>query len=89
MPAERYALDASVHYFATATKLQNADRPLGYELEFSASCKLFKDVSLSIGYSFMRGTETMEILKRTSGNRQLHWAWLMLSVSPRFFSGKW
>lgn len=49
----------------------------------------FKDATLSVGYSFMKGTETMEVLKRTSGNRQLQWGWVMLSVSPKFFSGRW
>ena len=89
MPAGKYALDVSAHYFATATKLKNADRPLGYELEFSASWQIFKDASLSLGYSYMRGTETMEVLKRTSGNRQLRWGWIMLIVNPRFFTGRW
>ena len=27
---------------------------------------------------------TMEILKKTSGERELHWGWLMLTVTPRF-----
>ena len=40
-------------------------------------------------YSYMRGTETMVILKKTSDNRQLRWGWIMLNVSPKFFSGKW
>ena len=89
LPAERYSVNACLHYLATATKLQNAKRPLGFEMELSASCKLFKDATLSVGYSFMKGTETMEVLKRTSGNRQLQWGWVMLSVSPKFFSGRW
>ncbi len=28
------------------------------------------------------------VLKRTSENRQLNWAWIMLNVSPKFLSGK-
>ena len=88
-PAEKVSMDGSFHYLATATKLQNADKPLGYEVELSASYKFIKEAKLSIGYSYMRGTETMVILKKTSDNRQLRWAWIMLNVSPQFFSGKW
>ena len=77
------------HYLATATKIQNADKPLGHEVELSASYKFMKEAKLSIGYSYMRGTDTMVILKKTSENRQLRWAWIMLNVSPRFFYGKW
>ena len=42
-------------------------------------------VSLSAGYSFMRGSKTMEYLKRTDGNRLLQWAWLSLGFSPTLF----
>ena len=88
-PVEKVSLDASFHYLATATKLQNADKPLGQEVELSAAYKFMKDAKLSIGYSYMRGTETMVILKKTSDKRQLRWGWIMLNVSPKFFSGKW
>ena len=37
----------------------------------------------------MDGTKTMELLKRTDKHRQLHWGWIMLSVSPRLFQIKW
>jgi len=48
-----------------------------------------KDVELSAGYSFMHGTETMSRLKRTSDRNLLQWGWLMLTVTPEFFSTKW
>jgi hypothetical protein len=41
------------------------------------------------GYSFMKGTETMNVLKRTSEDKRLHWAWLMLVVTPDFFTRHW
>ena len=44
-----------------------------------------KNVSLQAGYSFMKGTETMERLKRTGEKNNLHWGWLMFAVSPDFF----
>lgn len=87
-PVPKMTLDGSFHYLATATKLRNADKPLGHEIELSASYNVAKEAKLSLGYSYMRGTETMVVLKRTSENRQLNWAWIMLNVSPKFLSGK-
>ena len=88
-PGNRFSFDGTFHFLATATKVRNAEMPLGYELELSSSCKIYKDVKVSIGYSFMYGTKTMEILKRAAGKRQLHWAWVMLTVSPKIFTAKW
>ena len=36
----------------------------------------------------MNGTQTMQLLKRSDQDR-LRWAWLMLVVTPQFFSHKW
>ena len=85
-PGKKMTLDAAYHFFATATKLQNADRPLGHEMEFSASYSFGNNSKLSLGYTFMRGTETMAILKRSNDKRNLNWAWLMYTVTPKFFS---
>ena len=88
MPNDKWTLDAAYHFLATATKLEKADRPLGHEVELSASWQFRKEAKISLGYTFMRGTETMVVLKKTSHRRQLHWGWLMLSVTPDFLSGK-
>ena len=37
----------------------------------------------------MQGTETLSALKRTADNNRLHWGWVMLLVTPRFFETKW
>jgi hypothetical protein len=83
-----FTVDASYHYLSTATPLENAGMALGHEGEFSASYVFRKYISLSAGLSLMRGTETMELLKRSSGKRSLTWAWLMLTVSPTVFTSK-
>ena len=41
-----------------------------------------------MGFSFMKGTDTMAYLKRSFGDNRLEWAWAMLTVSPKFLSGK-
>ena len=88
-PIENMNIDLSYHFFAIATKLANLKKPLGHELEFSFSYTFAKFVKLAAGYSYMRGTETMVKLQRVSENRQLHWGWLMLNITPSLFSTTW
>lgn len=88
-PGKKFSLDAAYHFLATAAPIQNAGKALGHELELSATWTFTKEVSLSAGYSFMQGTDTMSILKRTAHNNRLHWAWVMLQIKPQFFSIKW
>ena len=87
-PGNKTSLDLAYHFLATATQLQNADKPLGHELEFSGSYSFRSNIKMSIGYSYMHGTETMVVLKRSTDNRQLRWAWLMLTVTPTIFSSR-
>ena len=88
-PAEPLSVDAAYHFLSTAAPVQDAAKALGHEVELTASWQIAPSVSLSAGYSFMQGTETMEILKRSANKNRLQWAWLMLQVTPTFFTGKW
>ena len=83
-PVEKVSVDASCHFLATATALQNADKPLGHEIEVSSSYQISKEAKLSLGFSYMKGTETMVVLKRSDDNRRLRWGWIMLTVAPKF-----
>ncbi len=88
-PISKLKFDATYHYFAIATNTNNLDKTLGHEFEFTASYTPIKEVTVSLGYSYMRGSKTMETLKRVDSERQLHWAWLNLIVRPRFLQVKW
>lgn len=88
-PIKPLTLSAQYHYLSTASKIDNADRTLGNEIELEANYQIMKDVSLSAGYSFMKGSSTLERLQRVEGRNKLHWAWIMLSVSPTIFTTKW
>lgn len=88
-PVKQLSINTSYHYLATSVKVEDASRTLGHELEFSASWDIMQYVTLMAGYSYMHGTETMAILKRTHGKNQLNWGWLMLVVTPEFFSYSW
>ena len=87
-PVSTFAFNAAYHYLAIATTLPDVKKSLGHEFEFSGSWNFLRNARLSVGYTFMQGTETMEILKRTPQNHHLHWAWLMLSVTPKM-QKKW
>jgi hypothetical protein len=89
-PVKELSMDAAYHYLSTAVPVQDAaSNALGHEVELAASWKIAGSLSLSAGYSFMQGTETMEILKRSANKNRLQWAWVMLQVTPTFFSHKW
>ena len=92
-PVDGLSLNAAYHYYAIATNLDYLDsKTLGHEVDFSASYAFNKAVSVSAGYTYMHGTETMVILQQiqeVTEQRQLHWGWLMLSVKPTLFSTIW
>ena len=82
-PIPSIAVNASYHFLAVATKVRDMSRELGHEVELAASWSFMENSSLSLGYTYMHGSELMEILKRSSGNHNLHWGWLMLTVHPK------
>ena len=88
-PVQQLSADAAYHFFSTAAPVKDAKRALGHEVELALTWTIAPSVSLSTGYSFMQGTETMSVLKRSAHNNRLHWGWLMLNVTPTFFKGKW
>ena len=88
-PVKGLSIDAAYHYLATSTKLDEMDKTLGREIGLSASYQIMKDVRLGLGYTFMKGTETLEALKLSTDDKKLQWGWLMLNVSPRLFYSKW
>lgn len=88
-PVEGLSINADYHFFAIATNLERLKKPLGHEVEVSASYSFAKFVKVSAGYSFMKGTETMKTLQYLTENRRLHWGWVMISVSPTIFSTTW
>ena len=89
-PVNGLNINAAYHYYAIATDLGYVNtKTLGHSVEITGAYAFNKAVSVSAGYTFMQGSETMEILNRTSERRQLHWAWLMLSIKPTLFNTIW
>ena len=92
-PVKGLNLNAAYHYYAIATNLEYLDsKTLGHEVDFSASYAFHKAVSISLGYTYMRGSETMvqlQQIQQVTEQRQLHWGWVMLAVTPRLFNTIW
>lgn len=92
-PVDGLGLNAGYHYYAIATNLDYLDsKTLGHEVDFSASYAFNKAVSVSAGYTYMHGSETMvklQQIQEVTEQRNLHWGWLMLSVKPTLFSTTW
>ena len=49
---------------------------------------LEKWLSISAGYTYMHGTKTMEIVKRTPNRNTLHWAYVQLVFNPNFLTAR-
>lgn len=88
-PIKNLRLDLAYHYLATATKLDGKGMTLGHEFELNVNYNIIPEVKVAAGYSFMSGSKTMELLKRSNTDRRMHWAWLSLTISPRIFTAKW
>ena len=88
-PINNLEFDLAYHHFAITADLPSISKNLGDEIEISGSFNFIQEVTLSAGYSYMKGSKTMEILKRASNRRDLNWAWLSISISPRLFTTKW
>ncbi len=88
-PFSPLMLKASYHYMAITTHLKDQDMTLGYDFEAEASYRFSKSISLSAGFSFMRGGETMNNLKQGKGSNTVRWGWFSLIISPNLFTTKW
>lgn len=88
-PIKDLNLKATYHYLAIATDLETLDKTLGHDFDIEGSYQIMKDVRLSLGFSYMIGTESMEKLKRADDKNRLKWGWFSLNVSPRIFTTKW
>ena len=88
-PVKKLSCSFTYHYLATATALTNLNRTLGHSIEIGADYRFSKDITLSIGYTQMFGTETMCRLKQDESNKNGRWGWFSLVISPTVFSTKW
>lgn len=89
-PMKPMSIEAAYHFYAIATDLDYVNsKSLGHAFDISAAYSFSDLVKLSAGYTYMQGTETMAILQRAPESPRLHWAWLMLTVTPHKYTATW
>jgi hypothetical protein len=84
---KQFGISADLHYFSSAGKIaEDAENYLGTELDLTFSYKIHEMASISAGWSTMFAGESMELLKGGDYKTGNHWAYIMLSVTPRFIN---
>lgn len=63
---------------------QSIDYYLGSEIDLVLSYRFNDFTRLMFGYSVMFGTESMEVIKGGSKDEFAHWAFVMITMTPRF-----
>lgn len=92
-PCHKIGLSLNYHYFATTADVEKKgkkyNRGLGSEVDFQIDVSLLKDVKLSAGYSFMRGSATLDIVKGGNHKSWQDWGWISVNINPRILFVKW
>ena len=79
------AFNADLHFFSSAAKISaTAKNYLGTEVDLSLTQTLNSATKITFGYSQMFGSDSLEILKGGSKGTTNNWAYLMISVTPKF-----
>ena len=87
--SDKVDMELNYHYFTTAVKLPDLKKSLGSEVDYQINLSVMKDVKLSAGYSFMRGTKTMDVVKGGNHKSWQDWGWVSLNINPKVFFTKW
>lgn len=85
----KYSLQLVPHVFHAAETIldsesQVMDGYLATEIDFSASYKIQKNFTISLGYSQLFGTNSLQQLKGGDSSLTQDWAWLALTFNPKF-----
>ena len=81
--SKQVSMQLNYHYFATAAKLDDVKKGLGSEIDYLLDWNVMKDVKLSAGYSIMRGTKSMDVVKGGDHKRWQDWGWVSVNINPR------
>jgi hypothetical protein len=88
-PSTKVNLSLNYHCFATGVKVADAKKYLGSEVDAQVDWNIMKNVSLSAGYSLMRGSSSMDLVKGGSHKSWQDWGWLSININPEVFHIKW
>lgn len=80
-------LNLDFHYFALQNNYVDQsiaiDKNLGIETDIYLQRKIHPMAQIQLGYSFMLGTESMEVIRGGDHEQWAHWAYIMLTVKPK------
>lgn len=88
---DRFSIGSTIHSFAAANKVRSITgdemkTQLGIEVDIYAGLELNDQVKLSVGYSQMFGTSTLERVSGGNSGISNNWAFAMLAYKPKFLS---
>jgi hypothetical protein len=93
-PIKKVNLSVAPHVFSAPNKIISGgveqDSYLGTEIDLTAVYKVYKDITLTAGYSQMFASDSMVALKGGTGLNDItnNWAYLMVNFNPQIFSTK-
>ena len=82
-----FTMSADLHGFLSAPAIEEeVSDYLGTDVDLVFELNLDENVTIGAGYSQMFAGESMGILKGGSASEPANWAWLMVTVTPTFFT---
>ncbi|MBF6654486.1 alginate export family protein [Flavobacterium columnare] len=86
---DKFSARLSPHYFLSSANIyqlgEKKDNYLGTEIDFTASYKLFENITLDGGFSQIFATTSMEIIKGGNKNNGNNWGFLSIKINPNLF----
>lgn len=83
------------HYFSLAQKISDPanslellNKGLASEIDAFVTYTISKDTRVILGYSTLFDSESLERLQQRSGQGLQQWGWVMLVLTPEFFSNE-
>ena len=93
-PIKKVNVSVAPHFFSAPNKIISGgieqDSYLGTEIDLTAVYKVYKDITLTAGYSQMFATDSMVALKGGTGLNDTtnNWAYVMVNINPQIFTTK-
>ena len=93
-PIKKVNVSVAPHFFSAPNKIVSGgieqDSYLGTEIDLTAVYKVYKDITLTAGYSQMFATDSMVALKGGTGLNDTtnNWAYVMVNINPQIFTTK-
>tara|TARA_R110000868_G_scaffold383578_9_gene650711 strand:- start:3486 stop:4754 length:1269 start_codon:yes stop_codon:yes gene_type:complete len=69
-----------------ANSSETLNKGLASEIDISFAYAFSKDISLQVGYSVLFSSDSLERIQQRSGNGLQQWGWVMLVLTPEFFT---